>query len=351
MSKNLDGMNELNLGIVGAGNISQTHLKAALEVPGARVTAVWGQNPTKAEALARRVGAKFCRSYDELLDSGVHVVLIGSPSGLHAEQGIAAARRGIHVLTEKPLDITVERADALVRACEAAGVCLGVFFQSRVAPDVVKLKQLLDRHNLGRVFLVSAQVKWYRPPDYYRNSKWRGTWALDGGGAVMNQGIHTVDLVQWLVGKVVAVEARTATLLHDIETEDTAVALFEFENGALGAFEATTAAYPGFPRRVVISGAAGTAVLENDRLLSLHRLGESADLLCDESDGESNPTQSSPVIAEISGHRRILEDFLRAIRENREPICSGKQGRESVAIVEALYESARTRRPAKPRSW
>ena len=166
---------------------------------------------------------------------------IGSPSGLHAQQGIDAAHRGLHVLTEKPIDITAARADELIAATRTANVKLGVMFQDRLKPDVVKLKALVDSGRLGRPILATAQVKWYRAPEYYAASRWRGTRALDGGGALMNQGVHTVDLLLWLFGPVARVFARTAAALHGIEVEDTAVAVIEFASGALGTIEATTA--------------------------------------------------------------------------------------------------------------
>jgi predicted dehydrogenase len=181
------------------------------------------------------------------------LVIIGSPSALHAEQGIAAASQGLHVLTEKPIDVTTAQADALIQACNEARVKLGICFQDRVAPDIVRLKQLVDAGRLGKVIMANGYVKWYRPPEYYANSRWRGRRALDGGGALMNQGIHTVDLMQWLLGPVRRLSAITRTALHTIEVEDTVIALLEFESGAVATLEATTAAYPGYKRRVEIS--------------------------------------------------------------------------------------------------
>ena len=197
------------------------------------------------------------------------LVAIGSPSALHAEQGIAAAERGLHVLVEKPLDITTARADALIAAAERAGVKLGVFFQDRLKPDVVKMKAMVDAGVAGRPILASGRVKWYRPPEYYGGSRWRGTFALDGGGALINQAIHTLDLLLHLWGPIVSVDARAGTQLHKIEVEDTVVATLQFENGALGVFEASTAVYPGYARRVELTGANGTLTLEHDSLVGV----------------------------------------------------------------------------------
>ena len=182
------------------------------------------------------------------------IVAIGSPSGLHAEQGIAAARRGLHVLSEKPLDITTRRADELIDACAAAGVKLGVFFQDRLRPAVARIKRMLDDGELGKPVMIAGRVRWYRPPEYYSGSKWRGTWTLDGGGALMNQAIHTVDLVQWLFGPVARVSAAVATRVHEIEVEDTAAAVLEFTSGAIGTIEAATSLFPGYPRRIEVTG-------------------------------------------------------------------------------------------------
>src|SRR5262249_39606901 len=223
---------------------------------------VCATTPAHAERFAATHGTTAFASIDALLaHKPLDVVVIGSPSGLHAEHGIAAARRGVHVLVEKPIDVTVARADALIRAADDARVTLGVIFQDRLKPDVRAVKTFLDEGKLGAPILATASVKWYRTPEYYRASAWRGRRALDGGGALMNQGVHTVDLLLWLFGPVRRVFARTATRLHDIEVEDTAVAALEFASGALGTLEAATSAYPGYSRRIELTGSNGTVVL------------------------------------------------------------------------------------------
>ena len=211
----------MHIGLIGAGNISDTHARAASEIPGVRIAAVLGRTPEKAAQLAARYGAAPYADLDRFLDHRpMEIVAIGSPSGLHAMHGIAVASRGLHVLVEKPIDISTERADALIAAARERGVKLGVFFQDRFRPGVRRLKQIVDEGAIGRPILASARVKWYRPPRYYADSRWRGTWALDGGGALMNQGIHTVDLLLWLLGPVRTVLARTATRLHEIENRN-----------------------------------------------------------------------------------------------------------------------------------
>jgi predicted dehydrogenase len=336
-----------HIGILGGGNISHTHARAAQEIDGARIVAVCGQNTEKVERLAETFGG---RAYGDLESFFEHrpmeIVLIGSPSGLHAEQGIRAARRGLNLLVEKPVTTTTEQADALIAACEEAKVKLGVFFQDRVASDISKLKKLIDADRLGRLTLASAHVKWYRPPGYYKDSRWRGTWALDGGGALMNQGIHTLDLLLWLMGDVSRVWGKAITAAHDIEVEDTVVASFEFSSGALGTLEAATSVYPGYPRRLEVTGSEGTIIIENDRLLS-------ADLRTPLTESAADPAAArdgratSPVISDARGHRIIIEDFLRAVATGRSPVCDGRQARRSVKLAEAIYESSRTGRPVR----
>jgi predicted dehydrogenase len=259
----------IHIGLVGGGNITETHARAARAIPGVEISAIHGANSEKIAHLCHQHGGTPYQNFAAFLKHRpLELVIIGSPSGLHAEQGIAAAREGLHVLTEKPIEITTARADALIRAAKQSDVQLGVIFQDRTKPHIRQLKNWLDQNLLGKVLLVDARVKWYRPPDYYAHSRWRGTQALDGGGALINQGVHTVDLLLWLLGDVVRVQARTATLFHEIEAEDTAVATLEFASGALGVFHATTAAYPGYPRRVEISGTLGTVILEHDRIIA-----------------------------------------------------------------------------------
>jgi UDP-N-acetyl-2-amino-2-deoxyglucuronate dehydrogenase len=329
------------VGVIGGGNISDTHARAARAIPDVSVAAVYGTNAEKAARLARDHHAQRYRDFEAFLaHRPMDLVLIGSPSGCHAAEGIAAAQHGLHVLTEKPLDITTTRADALIDAAARAKVKLGVFFQDRTKPDIRKLKQWVDHGVVGKPLLIDARVKWYRPPEYYSGSKWRGLLALDGGGALMNQGVHTVDVLLWLFGDPVRVQARTGTLLHSIEAEDTAVAILEFSSGALCTLQATTAAYPGYPRRIEISGSNGTVVLEHDRLIAADLRDAPADLLSDSS-GDTNQSGSSAVVSDVSGHKAVLEDFLRAIQQDTKPLCDGHEGRRSVALIEEIYRAAK----------
>jgi UDP-N-acetyl-2-amino-2-deoxyglucuronate dehydrogenase len=336
-----------HIGIIGGGGISDTHARAAGEIDGVEIAAFYGDNFEKTSQLSQRYGGAVYSDFDSLLSHRpMNMVIIGSPSALHADQGIAAARRGLHVLTEKPIDVTVAQADALIAECERAQVKLGVCFQDRVAPDIARLKQLIDTGRIGKPILCSGYVKWYRPPDYYANSRWRGRRALDGGGALMNQGVHTVDLLLWLMGDVERVYAKTMTALHQIEVEDTVVATLEFRNGAVGTIEAGTSIFPGYQRRVEVSGAEGTMVMEHDRIISAD-LRTPDPTLVTKAEGDTNASASSPIVSDVSGHRRLIEDFLRAIETGASPVCDGREGRRSVELIEAIYESSRTGLPVR----
>lgn len=333
---------KISIGLIGGGNISETHARAARSIPGVQIAAVYGTNSEKVRKLSGEYGGSPFTDFPAFLaHRPMEMVIIGSPSGLHASQGVAAAKQGLHVLTEKPIDISTSRADDLIEAAHESGVKLGVIFQDRMKPQLQQLKEWIDRGVLGKPLLVDARVKWYRPPEYYAKSRWRGTRALDGGGALMNQGIHTIDLLLWLLGDVSRVQARVATQLHAIESEDTATALLEFVGGAIGVFYASTAAYPGYPRRVEISGTEGTVVLEHDRIIAVDLRNAPAEG-AKFAERDENQSGSSPVVSDFRGHQAVIEDFLCAIRNNSAPACDGREGRRSLALVEAIYRAARS---------
>jgi predicted dehydrogenase len=302
-----------------------------------------------AQRLAARHGAVAYDTLEGLLSHRpLEMVAIGSPSGLHADQGIAAARQRLHVLVEKPIDVTTARTDALIGEAARAGVTLGVIFQDRLKPDLRRLKALVAGGRLGSPILATAAVKWYRAPSYYRDSRWRGTRSLDGGGALINQGVHTVDLLLWLFGPVRRVYAKAAAKLHQIEVEDTAVAVLEFENGALGTLEAATSAFPGYSRRIELTGSNGTVILDGDRLaaVDLQDATEAEKAALADASG-ATVSAASPIVADASAHQRVFEDFLRAVEQRTAPCCDGYGGRASVALIEAIYLSARTDRPVE----
>lgn len=330
----------MRVGFTGGGNITDTHIRAVTGVEGLQPVGVCGPNAAKVGALAARNGLVAAASLAELLDAtSLDLVCIGSPSGVHADEIALAASRGCHVLAEKPLDVTLERVDTAIEAVERAGVSLGIFFQDRCTPALRAARDGIAAGRLGPILLVDARVRWYRAPEYYTTAAWRGTPSLDGGGALMNQGIHTVDLLLFLLGDVTEVHARAAALLHDIAVEDTLVASLSFASGALGSLQATTAAYPGYPRRVEVTGTEGTLIIEHDRILSwdLKSGAEAGPSLT-----SATKSASTAVVSDATPHRRVVEDFLAALAAHQRPACDGREGRRSVALAEALYESART---------
>jgi predicted dehydrogenase len=305
----------MRIGILGGGNVSETHLRAARAIDGVEVVAVCGTNPKKVQALARSARAVPYDKLDAFLAHPMDIAVIGTPSGVHAEQAIQAVRRGLHVIVEKPVDTTTAKIDALIAEADRMETRVAVFFQERFFPDLLAIKKSIAAGELGKLLFASGKVKWYRPPEYYGNSRWHGTWDLDGGGVLMNQAIHTVDLLLWLLGPVLRVTGCVSTRLHDIEVEDTASALLEFQNGAFGVIEASTAASPGLPRRIEVTGTKRTIIHEV----------------------EARPAS----VADATPHQRVLEDFIDAINSNRNPACDVREGRRSVALIEAIYRSAK----------
>jgi UDP-N-acetyl-2-amino-2-deoxyglucuronate dehydrogenase len=331
----------IRLGIIGGGNISETHARAARAIPGVEIAAIHGTNAEKVSRLSREYGGAVYSDFEQFLEHRpMDFVAIGSPSGMHAQQGIAAARRGLHVLTEKPIDISTQQADALITAAADAGVKLAVFFQDRYKADLMQAKRWIDDGILGKPVLADARVKWFRPRNYYAGSRWRGKLLLDGGGALINQAIHSLDVLLWVFGDVAGVQAKGKTAFHDIEAEDTLIALLEFKNGALGMIEAATSVFPGYPRRLELTGSEGTLIIEHDRLIAADLQTPNADVRAQGDD--KNLSASSPVVSDVRGHQAVLEDFIQAIETGRDPRCSGVEGRRSVALVEAIYAACRT---------
>ncbi len=340
-------MAQHGFGIIGCGMIAEFHTRAILEIPGARVVAACSRNRANADKIAGLAGG--CRVFDHL-DAmlslpEIDVVCICTPSGAHAEPAVQSARAGKHVVVEKPLEITLARCDAIIEACDAAGVRLCTIFPSRFTPANLRLKEAIEAGRFGRLTLGDTHVKWWRTQQYYDSGGWRGTWALDGGGALMNQAIHNVDLLCWLMGDVQSVAAHSATLAHlRIEVEDTAVASLRFANGALGTIEAATSAYPGLLKRTEIHGDRGSARVEQDDIT----LWEFQEKVPSDNEVYSAMAAVSGFKAGASdprgitheGHRDQILDFLTAIDHNRAPLVDGREGRKSVEIIRAIYQSA-----------
>lgn len=338
---------EIGFAIVGTGSIADFHAKAIADAPGARLAGVYSRTAAKAQAFAERENTAAADSLEALLQSpDVDVVCVTTPSGAHLEVAVAAFEHGKHVLCEKPLEITTERVDTMIAAAAKAGKHLGGIFQSRFGPGAQTVKQAVDSGRFGKLALSSAYVKWWRDDAYYRNGGWRGTWTMDGGGALMNQSIHGVDLLQWLVGMPTTVAASFGAIAHDfIEAEDTAAAVLKFPGGGMGVIEAATSCYPGFSRRIEISGSKGTAVLVDDAITTWQFADpqEGDDQILEKfKPAAGNSGASDPRAISTIGHQRQIEDMVRVAREDTPPFIPGAEGRNAVAIIEAVYRSARS---------
>ena len=336
--------NDLGIAIVGAGIVARYHAQAIAQAAGARLVAVSRSDAAKAAEASAEFGVPCETSVAALLARpDVDAVAICTPSGQHAEHAIAALRAGKHVLVEKPMALTLADADAMIAAAREAKVRLGVAFQRRTEPAYQAVRGAIGEGALGSLVMGAAAVPYFRSQDYYRSAAWRGTWALDGGGALMNQGIHLADLLLWFMGEVVEVTARADTLAHPIEVEDNLACTLAFRNGALGAIYATTAAAPGFPHRVEVYGTEGGVQIEGEALVRWNaRTPAPQGLASVESGAAAAGSGASPTGIAVTGHARLMADFVAAVREDRPPLVGGEEGRRSLALVLAIYESART---------
>jgi UDP-N-acetyl-2-amino-2-deoxyglucuronate dehydrogenase len=338
-------------GIIGCGMIANFHAKAIADIKGAKLVACFDNYGPAAEKLAATYKCKsYAKLEDMLADPNVNVVTIGTPSGAHMEPAVMAANAGKHVIVEKPLEITLKRCDAIIEACEKNKVKLSAIFPSRFHDSSREMKKAIEANRFGKLTMGDAYVKWFRTQQYYDAGKWRGTWELDGGGALMNQAIHCVDLLTWLMGPVVEIRAQTATLAHErIAVEDTAVATLKFANGALGVIEATTAAYPGYLKRIEVHGSEGSAVMEEEDLVKWDFLKtDKRDKMILEAMNSRKSTgggAGDPTAIGHHGHSRQFEDLLDAVKKNRTPGVDGVEGRRSVEIILGIYKAAETGKP------
>jgi UDP-N-acetyl-2-amino-2-deoxyglucuronate dehydrogenase len=344
---------DLGICIVGCGMIARFHIRALSEIPGTRVAALVDSVPGAPQRLADEVKLPGVTCHTDLGEAlkqkGVDVVIVSTPSGAHMDSAVAAANAGKHVVVEKPLEITPERCDRIIDACDTNKTKLCTIFPSRFADANATLKAAVDAGRFGRLTLGETTCKWWRTQEYYDKGGWRGTWKLDGGGALMNQAVHNVDLLLWLMGPVTHITGFAATLAHErIEVEDTAVACLGFKNGALGVIQATTSVHPGYPKTIAIHGDRGSAVIEQEDVLRWdfatpapedEQIKQRFAQKVGASGGASDPAAISH-----RGHMLQLSDFMAAIRENRTPKVDGREGRKAVAAICAIYEAARTGR-------
>ncbi|BCW43312.1 Gfo/Idh/MocA family oxidoreductase [Arthrobacter sp. StoSoilB5] len=361
----------INVAIAGCGTIGRTHAAAVGELPELRVTALVDEIPEAADALAQEIAdggaarpATFRTLGEAFASADVDLVIIATPSGLHIQQALEVLDAGKHVVIEKPLDVNLDGAEAILAAAKAAeekGLVASVISQHRFDPASVVVDQARRAGRFGRLTSAIASVSWYRSQGYYDSGAWRGTWAMDGGGAVMNQGVHTVDLLLWFLGRPVEISAKTALLAHtDLEVEDTAVATVTFESGALAVLHATTAAYPGLTVRLQVMGSKGSAVIDNDNLEYFHAADENGDADSGPMGIRGGGNQAAEELAKFTeppqqtnldptvypaGHIRQYRDVVDAIRKGRPAGVTVQDAVTALATVRALYLSATLSRP------
>ena len=337
----------VRIGIVGCGMISEFQTEAIRQLPDAEVVGYFDAIPERAEARAKQFGASAFATLDAMLDSSdVDAVSICTPSGVHLEPAVAAAKAGKHVMIEKPIEITPERCDGIVQACREAGVTVGAIFPRRFQESSLALKKAIDDGRFGTLVLADVAIKWWRDQEYYDAGGWKGTWKLDGGGALMNQGIHGIDLLQWLMGGIESVAGFMDTRAHTgIEVEDVASASVRFKNGALGSIEGTTGAWPGTKIRLEVCGSEGHVVLEDEvvQLWKFQKEGPEDEVIRETlgpRTGLSGGGASDPTAIDCEGHRRNFEDFVGALLRGEVPRVDGSQGRHAVAVITSIYKSA-----------
>ena len=333
--------NPVRFGIVGCSSIAAFHAQAVEAIPEARLVAACSGSFEGARRFAdAHPGVVPCESLDTLLARpDVDAVCICTPSGQHTPQAIAAMRAGKHVVCEKPMSLTLAEADALIAAERETRRKVCIISQFRFSPAVAELRRALDAGAFGRIVSGSLSMKYFRSHAYYDSAAWRGTWAMDGGGALMNQGIHGVDVFRHLMGPVRSVHALTRTLTRRIEVEDSAAAVLEFENGALGTLQASTTCCPGYPRRIEICGEAGSAALEED---SIVRWDLPIPCALPVGGAAASNGSSSPMAISNAGHLLQIRSLVDSILHNA-PLTAGAQtGRPPLEIILAVYESSRT---------
>lgn len=327
----------INFAILGCGMISNIHADALKSLPEARLMGVADASPEKAAVFAQKRGVKAYADYNAMLDDpDIDVVCICTPSGFHEVNAISALRAGKNVVLEKPMALTTAGADRIIETCKNSGRLLTVVSQLRFSSDIQRAKTLIEQKAFGNPILYGLYMKYWRDADYYSGSKWRGTYRFDGGGALMNQGIHGVDLLRYLIGDFSVIKGKCATLHHNIEVEDTAVALIRCENGALGVIEATTAAYPGFERRIEINGDRGCATIRENRIERLI-IGETVSEASSR-EPEVN-TSNDPSAMSFEPHASQLANMIDAIKGRARLVSDANEGRKAVKIIEDIYIS------------
>ena len=328
------------IALVGCGRIAKNHVEAISRIEGLELVAACDAIADRAKSVAEPLGIPWFTSYEKMLaDVDCDVVTIATPSGYHPAQGVLAAKAGRHVVTEKPMAISLRGADELVQACDAAGVHLFVVKQNRLNAPVQMLKRAVDQGRFGRLYMANCTVRWTRPQSYYDQAPWRGTWEFDGG-AFMNQASHYVDLLQWIGGPVDNVMAKTATLARRIETEDSGVAILRFRSGALGVIEVTMLTYPqNMEGSLTILGEKGTVKIGG---MAVNKVEHWQFADEDPDDEVARGLDSNPPNVYGFGHEGYYRNVLAVLRGDAKPDTDGRAGRKSLELILGIYESAKT---------
>jgi UDP-N-acetyl-2-amino-2-deoxyglucuronate dehydrogenase len=324
--------------IVGSGNIASTHVGVIRKVPLAALAGIVSRGLKRPAALGPDEQVEVRRSLGEIR-ADFDAVILATPNGLHHEGAVEAASMGKHVLSEKPLDISLKAIDAVITACRKNRVKLGVCFQRRMSPDNQAVKRLIDEGKLGKIYAADLAVKFYRPQSYYDSAAYRGTWAIDGGGPFMQQASHQIDLYAWMFGMPERVKSMIGTLAHRMEAEDHGAALLRHPGGMIGSIVASTVARPGFPARLEIHAEAGSITLVNDLITGW--LVESLGNPSRPPAGAIHSGAASAAVADTSGHEAILADFIAAVRQDREPAVTGESARKTTELILAIYKAGR----------
>ena len=340
---------KVGYGIIGCGVIAPWHAGSVKRIPEAELVAVCDIIPEKAEKLKTdfEVPDSYADYRDLLGRDDIDVVSICVPSGLHAQIGVEAARAGKHIMSEKPLDVTLENIDRLIKACRDEKVKLACIFQRRTSPLWQQAKRAIDEGKLGKMVLASAYLKYFRSQEYYDSAGWRGTWELDGGGALMNQGVHMIDILRWIMGPVDTIFGFADHLARKIEVEDTCTACMEFKNGAFGTLEGTTSVTPGMNHRLELHGEKGTILVDGENIVRWDVPREDKEQILAGLQDNVGSAASDPTAIGMEGHRQQIADLIAAIKEDREPMVNGEEARNAVELILAIYRSAKTGQPVK----
>ena len=332
-------MKKLQFAIIGSGNVVNEHISAIQNTENAELVAICSRNELVIKNIAEKHGLLWTTNFNEILENPlIDVIDIVLPSGLHAEFGIKAARAGKHVIVEKPIDVSLEKANALINECNMQAVQLNVISQMRYSDGFKSLREIIRSGKLGKLLQGDAFIKWYRSQEYYNSCEWRGTYSLDGGGVFINQGIHFIDLLLILMGDVKSVFAKTLTMNHNIEVEDNGIALVEFSNGALGTIQASTALFPGFSARLEIHGTKGSIIFENDQIVFEHfKDSEPISAKATKQGGAASPTQLNSKL-----FKRQFHEIVTSIQQNKHTEFGNEEALKVLQLVLEIYESSKS---------